>query len=223
MGLIYKDQDDYSQAIACYRSALQRELKDRAVQDVLVELAECLVRTAEFSQALDVLGRCKPAAADSPQVLTLKGECLQGLGRASEARSLLDQVLSRARTPDALRRRAQLHLEAGEAKEAAGLLEEALQRDAGDFNSRYQLALAYEQLGRRAEAAEQRRRWQQNQEDLAQLSKLSRLAQEKPWDADTRRRLAEICTKLDKPDLARLWQAAASACPPGGGPRSSQP
>src|SRR5262249_44645596 len=135
-----------------------------------------------------------------------------------EARSLVEQSLARVRSPSALWLRAQLHLDAREAKEAAGLLEEAIRLDEGDFRSRYQLALAYEQLSRREEAAEQRRRSQQTQDDLAELSKLSRLAQDDPWDAATRHRLAGICQKLNKPDLARMWQAAAAACAPAGKP-----
>ena len=64
------------------------------------------------------------------------------------------------------------------------------------------------------EAAEQLRLLEQTKELLRQLSDLSQEADAKPSDSQIRRSLAEVCTKLGKPDLAQMWQRAASFCPP---------
>ena len=37
-------------------------------------------------------------------------------------------------------------------------------------------------------------------------------AMNKPWDAAVRHQLADTCTKLNKPELARMWALAALAC-----------
>jgi predicted Zn-dependent protease len=126
-------------------------------------------------------------------------------------------LASPAPTPRALRVRAQIHLDADEAAAAVPLLERALRIDNHDCPCRYQLAMAYEHLGRRAEAAEQRRLLDQSQRGFQELSDLNKEAIRKPNDAGVRRRLAEVCGRLNKPDLAQMWLRAAAACP-GDGP-----
>ena len=65
--------------------------------------------------------------------------------------------------------------------------------------------------GRPKEVAEQERLLKQTQEYLAQLTSLNDAIAERPWDVAVRTRLAEICQKLDKPDLAAMWREAAAA------------
>src|SRR5262249_23964177 len=125
-------------------------------------------------------------------------------------------LASPAVTPRALRMRAEMHLDANEVQSAVPLLERALRIDSHDCPCRYQLAIAYEHLGRRAEAAEQRRLLEQSQRGFQELSDLNQEAIRKPADSGVRRRLAEVCGRLGKPDLARMWLRAAAACPDGG-------
>jgi thioredoxin-like negative regulator of GroEL len=49
---------------------------------------------------------------------------------------------------------------------------------------------------------------------LDQLTDLNRQAMRNPWDADVRRRLAEVCEQIGRPDLAAMWRSAADACAP---------
>jgi hypothetical protein len=43
---------------------------------------------------------------------------------------------------------------------------------------------------------------------------LTQKAMSSPWDAGLHRRLADLCDKLDRPDLAVVHRKAAEACPP---------
>jgi tetratricopeptide (TPR) repeat protein len=104
-----------------------------------------------------------------------------------------------------------LYLDAGDAPAAASLLERLLRVDRHDFVGRFQLAQAYEALGRHADADEQRRLGQQTENDLTELTKLNQQAMYNPWDATVRERLAELYTKLDRPGVAAMWIRAAAA------------
>jgi tetratricopeptide (TPR) repeat protein len=216
MGLAYDGLGATPPAVEQYRLALTKQLSPRLREEVAVELAELLLKQKAYAEALACLdGRPSAATPDAPAVAELRAECLYGLGRGAEAaRALANQPES----PRSLRARAQGHLDAGEAAVAAALLEKALRLDAHDHTSRYRLAQAYEALGRRAEAAEQRRLLDRTAELMKRLTELSRAADDRPADAAVRRRLAEVCTQLNKPDLARMWLRAAASCPPGRAP-----
>ena len=107
-----------------------------------------------------------------------------------------------------------MHLEAQEPQAATRLLERVVASHPHDHTSRYQLAQAYEHLGRPKDAAEQRRLVQQTQEMLKRLTALIHEAGDRPWDGALRRRAAKLCQELDRPDLATLWIRAAATCPP---------
>ncbi len=217
LGLIYKDLPyDNARAISCYEEALCRELSEQAAEEVKEELAECLVKQSDYVQALEVLEGCDHEAAETPKLVALRAECLWALGRGTEAQALVDRALSaQPRFPGLLRLRAQWHVQDKGLPAAASLLERALEIDRHDYLSRFQLYLVYQSLGRPAAAAEQRRLGQQTQNDLKELTDLNLQAMNKPRDASVRRRLAELCQKLDKPDLAAMWLRAAADCSPG--------
>jgi tetratricopeptide (TPR) repeat protein len=215
VGLIYKDLEQHGQAIPAYQEALRRELKPAVAETVREELAECLVAQAHFAEALPILEHLPPRRrVEAPKLVALQGECLWGLGRTAEAEALLDQALADApRCPEVLRLRAKVYLAVPESAAAVPLLERAVALDRHDFASRFQLAQAYESLGRRDAAAEQRRLAQQTQDALTEVTNLVRAASEQPWDGSVRRRLAEACRSLDQPELAERWRRSAAACP----------
>jgi hypothetical protein len=45
------------------------------------------------------------------------------------------------------------------------------------------------------------------------MDRLLKEADHRPWDAALRRRLAELCRKIDKHAEAQTWLQAAAACP----------
>jgi tetratricopeptide (TPR) repeat protein len=222
MGLIYKDYPSANeQAVACYEAALTRTLTPQVAREVRVELAECLVKQSQYQKALGVLDQL----VDSPpSAQALRAESLWAVGRAEEAR----KVLAAARTDSPndlglLRLEAHFSLLANKPKEAAALLERVVEADPHDFTSRSRLAHAYESLNRPTDAASQRHLAEQTRVLLRELTDLSQAAQDRPWDPAVRRRLAEVCRKLDKKDLAEMWLRAAAACPPAARPAQALP
>ncbi|HLJ98134.1 MAG TPA: tetratricopeptide repeat protein [Gemmataceae bacterium] len=212
MGLIYKDLDQPTPAIAAYEEALRRELAPPVVEEVKEELAECLVAQSQYERALALL----PDAAETAKLASLRAECLWGLGRGSEAEAVLDRALAgQPRAPELLRLRAKIALHTNRPEAAIPLLERALEIDRQDYAGRHLLAQAYQAVGRSADAAEQRRLGEQTKEALLQMTELVKQASEKPWEASVRQRLAQTCQKLDKPDLAAMWLKAAASCPAG--------
>jgi tetratricopeptide (TPR) repeat protein len=214
MGLIYKDLDQLSPAIECYVEALRRQLAEPVVEEVKEELAECLVAQSQYERALKLLESCAQQVDNAAKLMALRAECLWGLGRETEAQTLLDHALiGHPRVPDLLRLRAKLHLHANEPQAAIPLLQRALEIDRHDYAGRYQLAQAYQAIGRTADAAEQRRLADDTKASLVQMTDLIKQASEKPWDGSVRKQLGGLCQKLDKPDLAGMWFKAAASCP----------
>src|SRR5262249_4033694 len=155
------------------------------------ELAECLTAQSHYREALAVLRQCGAEAATIPRLVAVRAECLWGLRRGREARDLLERALAEGPGGvELLRLRARLHLEAGAPRAGAGRLERIAADRPRDHASRYQLAQAYERLGRSRQAAEQRRLVDQTEKLLLQLTRLVQEAGDRPWDAALRRRAA---------------------------------
>ena len=66
---------------------------------------------------------------------------------------------------------------------------------------------------RQAEADERFRLLAKSQQLFREMSDLNQQAIERPRDAAVRRRLADVCTQLNKPELAQMWRKAANSCP----------
>lgn len=215
IGLIDKDLAQYADAATAYREALGRELNPTVREEVQLELAEVLLKQHDYQAALEALDHPTPSPQENVQAMGLRAECLWGLSRADEAREVLDRALRREPSNVALLRlRGQISLAEGQPEQAASLLEKAVALDPQDEPSRYQLALAYTRLNRPKEADEQQKRLKEIRDRLNLLTTLSKEAMEKPWDGGVRRRLAEVCDQLGRPNLAAMWRRAAEACPP---------
>jgi tetratricopeptide (TPR) repeat protein len=214
MGVIYKDLDATGPAARSYAKALERELPPEVRETALVEYAQVQIERTEYAGALACLERLSADAQAQPKVQEWRAECLWGMGRHSEATALLEPLLA-AKTPSprALELRAKIHATAGEDTMAMALLQRALYVDAHHCFSRYQLALLYTKHKRQAEADEQFRLLAKSQQLFRELSDLNQQAIEKPRDAGVRRRLADVCSQLNKPELAQMWLKAARSCP----------
>jgi tetratricopeptide (TPR) repeat protein len=215
LGDINKRLDRHAQAIDCFREALRRTLSRAHAEDAREELTECLLRRRLYVEALQVLDEADAVSEPSPRRVAWRAECLRARGETAEAQALLDRA--RADHPaeaEILRVRARLHEDAHEWRAAADLFGRVVTLDSHDYAARYQLALAYEHLGRAEQAAEQRRLAEQTKNDLMEMERQVQEALSNPWDAPTRRRLAELCRKLGQPELARVWFRAAEACGP---------
>jgi tetratricopeptide (TPR) repeat protein len=215
IGLIDRDLELNADAANAYRAALLRELNPTVREEVRLELAEVLVKQHDYRVALDVLDRPAPAPQQSVRAMGLRAECLSGLSRSDEARDVLDRTLQRDSSDGfLLRLRGQMYLSDGQPEQAAALLEKAVSLDPQDDLSRYQLALAYSRMNREKDAAEQQARVKEIRGRLELLSRLSKEAMDKPWDAEVRLRLAEVCEQMSRANLAEMWRRAAAACSP---------
>lgn len=214
MGEIYQGLSATGPAAENYAKALALKLPPDVREASLVELAQVRIERTEYADALACLERLSADALAQPKVQECRAECLLGMGRHAEAAALLESLLA-AETPSprALRLRATMHAAAGEDALATALLEKALHLDAHDCFARYQLALLRTKQKRQAEAEEQFRLLATSQQLFRELSDLNQQAIEKPRDPAVRRRLADVCRRLNKPELAQMWLKAANSCP----------
>lgn len=203
------DYQQHKEAAECYRKALARNPPADQMQAIRGELAQALVAMNDYAGALDVLAE----AQDSAQLLAQKAECRWGLGDRDVAADLLKQAL--ARDPGergALLLSARIALEDSKPQLAIEPLQAVLQRDPNDFNARYQLSMAYQGMGNREAAAAELERMRSSRALLDQLSQLYFQAVQQTRDADVRDKIVELCEKLNKPELARLWRRSAEFC-----------
>lgn len=209
------DAERYQQAAQAYRAALERS-PPQAIRPALVRgLMQALVAQHEYAAALAVgqtEGRRDALVRDS-LCLALEAECRWNLGEPELARNLLDEAAQiDAHEPRLLRFRAQVLIESGQPAAAVPLLEELLEKDQHDFESRYRLSLACRKLREPARADDELRRMHESQALRRKLTDLSELAVARPRDAQVRDELAAVCEQLAKPELARLYRQAADAC-----------
>jgi tetratricopeptide (TPR) repeat protein len=213
-GRILQDLEDYRSAVRSYREALKRNPDPALAAKIRIDLALCLNNDHDNTGALEALDGISAKDSASASAQLLRAEALVGLGRNAEAAELLDAAIKRYPEVGGLHHlRGGLYLNMGDSKAAAASLERAIALNPGEYRPRYQLALAFEQLGRTKEAAEQRSKADQTKNDLLELSKLNREAMKDPWDAEVRYKLADACERLHMPQLAAMWRKAAKACP----------
>jgi Flp pilus assembly protein TadD len=207
LGLIYRDLDKLDDAIAAYSESLRRNPHPPDEEEVRVEMAVCLLRVYREAEAIDAV-----AGWDTPAAAAIRAEAMLALGHEQQATELLDRELTKH--PDyigLLRLRGERFLAAGQPEQAVAILERVVREAPHDLRSRTQLARAYHLLGRTADAEAQNREVQEYMELIQKVHDKNIKAMEDPWDAVTRRELADLCEKIHRPELARMWRRAAEA------------
>lgn len=221
LGLMHSDYELFAEAIPCYEESLRRNPHQPDREEILLELATCLIRQLRPADALDVLS----TATAGVDVDLAKAECLLALGRRDEARRLVQSALSTE--PDnraALVLEGSILLEDGAAEAAVIPLERAVAVDPHDYLATLSLARALAQLGREDEAAATRARSDEIRTLRSTFAELHREAWERPHDAEVRERLADTAARLGREDLERVWRkAAAAVAPPAAAPTDATP
>jgi tetratricopeptide (TPR) repeat protein len=203
LGLLYKDMGQWRQALAPYRAAQERDLKDAVHEEVRIELAECLIHVGECSEALNVLEPSRPTVAQLATVRTLQAECHRQLGDARPAADLLAQALDAVPThTPALRLRAQISLDADEPAKAVVDLQRAAAIAPHEYETHHLLARTYSGIGQaeKSRAADARVHEIQAQRDA--LTKLTLAAIERPRDATLHLKMAILFEQLGMPERA---------------------
>ena len=214
---IYKEQERYEEAIKNYKEALRRTLppgvRNQHPSRLRKELAECLVKSTDYKGALDIIGEFSPLPEDASAIEVMRAESLIGLGQMQEARTALENALELYKDNNHLYRlRAKLHTEAREYDKALACLERAIFIDGQDNESRYQLVLVLQQLGRSDEAEKQQHILDGIKKDTEERQSLERAALDDPWKLENHLRLAELWQKAGRPDLAQIHREAAAQC-----------
>jgi tetratricopeptide (TPR) repeat protein len=211
LGLLYKDLGDFREATVQYRAALERELADTVRQEVIFELAECHIRLAEHAAAREVLEASRPPARLAARALTAKAECERALGNLEVARELAARACAAdGNYSSALRLRAQLALDAGDAAAAVGDLERAAALAPAEFETFHLLSQAYGQLHQPDKALRAQQRVTEIQGQFAELTRLTREAAQQPKDAKLHQRMATIYGQLGMSDLETAQRRLAA-------------
>lgn len=202
LAMIYKDYENFVDAVAEYRISLKLEPNQVDRQSVLLDLAESLLTLRRFEEAAETLDRCQRSA----RALAAKAECHREKGRRADAERLALETLDlESDHSRALELLAALANEANDLESAVEYLARAVDAHPKDFRLRYKLAQAYQRVGR-TELAEQH---------LAVMGELRTLWRRftdlhteaifHPEDVDIRYQLGVVARQLNMPDIAREW------------------
>jgi len=207
-GLMYlEDFQKPEEAVDEYRQALARNPPPEQVQTIRTEIARGLLFLNDYAGALEILAGAQKDAL----VLGLQAECRWSMSETAEATRLLDEA--RRLDPDervVLYLTGRFAIEEGRSQAALAPLKLLLERDPHDVQTRYQLSQAYRQLGDQPAAAAELERMNESKALTEKLGPLYEQAMLRQQDPEIRDELAEMCDKLGKHELARVWRRAAS-------------
>jgi len=211
LALIAKDTERFGEAVQHYREALRRRPDPADLQEVLVELSECLVKLSRFDEAAETLRGVKPTA----EALTLKADCAHHLGQTDAAlEGFLDAIRLDPKYFPAYLKRGTLLLSLGRVQESAALLQDAARLDPHNSQAHFHLSQAYSRLGEQQQAAHELQLMQQAQALEREFTELHEAAAEDPNNVEARFRIGQIAVQLGRPDLAEVWFHAALALQP---------
>lgn len=168
VGRIYMEIDRYELAASSFGEAARLAPDDADVRFALAEAEFLAGRLPECLADLDQVGRARP---EDPRIEPARAECLLAMGQTEAAAGRLEAILTRdpAHTR-ALRLLGEISLRRGELTRALGLLERARDVAPRDWRVLYQLARAYDRLGRRDEARAAEARMRECQRDAVDRS-----------------------------------------------------
>lgn len=197
--------DDRGQAIGDYEHLLKLQ-PDRA--DIRLRLAQLLVESKRYAEALPHLDRLLRELPDNPDVLVALASCRVVQLRPEEARALLDTVLKdHPGHFDALFQRGKLELTLEHPAEAEAWLRRAIQVKPHDVEACYSLYRSLQgQPNRQQESECERIRWEQERAKQDRLNLLLRreLAAQ-PNNVDLAREVGELLLELGEEQRGLFW------------------
>jgi tetratricopeptide (TPR) repeat protein len=211
LGDIQSDLGRHDEAIAALRTALARELTVAVRSDAERTLGKSLAMRGKYDELLALADVARThGAMDDVEWNALRAEALRGTGKHDEARTIVDRALeSDSKSHRLLALRGALELDAGDAAAAVKSLEAAVALAPADYPLRLSLSQAYAAEGRRTDADRAARKAEELRADLELITKLTGEAEQKPWDAAVRRRLADVCERMGNDTMAKHWRKLA--------------
>jgi len=198
--------DDYRRVLAL----------DPARTDTRRRLVDCLLALGGYEEAAGHLERLMNENPDDANFASQLARCYNMLGRAGDARRLLDDAL--AKHPDhgaCLRSRGQLALIYESPAEAEKWLRRAAAALPEDYQSQYFLFQALQAQGKNEESKAQIRLAEDVKERTTRLGELqSRKLAENPLDPALHYEMATLMFRTGHPDLGERWLTTALSLDP---------
>lgn len=202
LAMIYKDYENYAEAIDEYRTSLELDPNQPDRYDLLIDLAESLIAIRRFQEAAETLGQCQPCA----RVLVAKAKCRYEEGQPAEAERLAHEALDlESDHSGALQLLATLADEADDMESSVEYLTKAVDADPTDFRLRYKLGQACQQVGRTDLAEKHLAVMGELRTLRRRFTDLHTEAIARPEDVEVRYQLGIVASKLDMVDIARHW------------------
>jgi tetratricopeptide (TPR) repeat protein len=211
MGVMYRDFENYPEAIKHLTAAWERN-PPADVRDLIgVYLSRSLQADHQYEQALKFLKQCR----QSPAVLVETARAEFSLTRTDSA----EKILESCPVPEDELAGIDYFLLSGDVLEARGKQAEAADKYAAgtarfpfDEDLQYRLATTLKAIGQTDRSEAEMAVWKRKNDLKKRLVDLNKIASEQPDNAAVRRELAEVCTQMQRPQLAAMWAAAAEAC-----------
>jgi tetratricopeptide (TPR) repeat protein len=212
LAFLNKESGEFEQALSAYEETLRLEPVQPTVR---FELAETLIATGRYSDALPVLAECRGAVPE-PDRRTLVVHCLEFVDEPERFRALLaTSVTEFPDHPGLLSFQARIDLMEGRIDQAADRLSRVLAVDPFHAQAYYQRGLANRRLGKVAEAESDLAHAAELHALTAEMDRLNREAGINPEDPETLYQLGRVSALLGKRELAASWYVASLACDPG--------
>jgi tetratricopeptide (TPR) repeat protein len=209
LGVMYNDFEATEDAVTHLTEALKRDPPAGVRRNITHELAAALIDDRQYDQALQTFDPSDTSATAH----ALRARAYWSLSQSEPAAKELALAEQQdASLLDVRKLRAEILEHEGRAEDAIELLRDILQEAPDSLETRYQLAIALKQAGQTEEAEQHLQTWQQQRTLADELIEKNLQAVSDPSDAEVRDRLAEICRKLGRDELALMWERAAAAC-----------
>ncbi len=211
IGLLLKEAAEPERASQAYLASLRVGPRQPQVH---LELAEVLNTMGKYDEAARHLEACSAGVPEGDR-LALLAKGVLARGDQSTLQALLNRALGRY--PDhvgLLQLRAQVETAEGRTGEAIATLDRVLTLDPDQAASVYQRGLLRKATGDAEGSALDLARASDLSASVAEMSQLNDEAARSPSDAEVRVKIAALCERLGKTDLAAYWYRAALACDP---------
>lgn len=210
-GIILQDFERHAEAIEAYKTALEKNLSERAASEVHAELGKSLLAARNPQEAKEHLSLADETAA----TFSLRADCELALGDMPAAKSNLAKALElEPNHAQALMIKATLAREQGDNDLAIETLSFAVEQHPYEYDFRFQLMSALNAAKRPEEAKIQAEAMKRLRDLRDKFTQLHHESMADPSSAELRFQLGQTAEELGKIGMAFSWYRAALAIDP---------